>query len=170
MTSGSRFMNTYLNSSGVNVILAQSCRCSMMSSTSPVGSSQHAIRGMEAQSTVEVDLSIKVRVVEDLHGNFFLSTIESLEFIVLDGDVHQQMWRNLARPCKAIIGSLGSTRSRDTLAGNTLSGKVLLGPTRNMSSWPGCTESLYLARPCQALQDLVSVGIFDWAVQLARSY
>ena len=87
MTSGSRFMNTYLNSSGVNVILAQSCRCSMMSSTSPLGSSQHATRGVETQSTVEVDLSVKVRVMEDLHGNFFLSVIEGLEFIVLDGDV-----------------------------------------------------------------------------------
>ena len=87
MTSGSRFMNTYLNSSGVNVILAQSCRCSMMSSTSPGGSSQHATRGVETQNTVEVDLSIEVRVMEDLHGNFFLSVIEGLEFIVLDGDV-----------------------------------------------------------------------------------
>ena len=80
-------MNRYLNSSGVNVILAQSCCCSMMSSTSPVGSSQHAIRGVEAQSTVEVDLAVKVRIMEDLHGNFFLSVIEGLEFIILDGDV-----------------------------------------------------------------------------------
>ena len=86
MTSGSRFMNTY-EQLRVNVILAQSCRRSMMSSTSPGGSSQHATRGVETQTTFEVDLSVKVRVVEDLHGNFFLSMIESLEFTVLDGDV-----------------------------------------------------------------------------------
>ena len=42
---------------------------------------------VETQCTVEVDLALKVRVVEDLHGNFFLSVIEGLEFIVLDGDV-----------------------------------------------------------------------------------
>ena len=80
---------------------------------------------------------------------------------------------NVAESCKALQGDnrlTRPTRSRDTLAGNTLSGKVLLGPTRNTSSWPGCTGSLYLARPCQALQDLVSVGIFDWAARLARSY
>ena len=59
----------------------------MMSSTSPVGSSQHATRDVETQSTAEVDHSIKVHVVEDLHGNFFLSVIEVLEFIVPDGDV-----------------------------------------------------------------------------------
>ena len=58
-----------------------------MSSTSPVGSSQHATRGVETQNTVEVDHSIKVHIVEDLHENFFLSVIEVLEFIVPDGDV-----------------------------------------------------------------------------------
>ena len=80
---------------------------------------------------------------------------------------------NVAESCKALQGDnrlTRSTRSHDTLAGNTLSGKVLLGPTRNTSSWSGCTKSLYLARPCQALQDLVSIGIFDWAAPLARSY
>jgi len=37
--------------------------------------------------TVEVNLFLKVRVVEDLHGNFFLAMIEGLEFWILDGDV-----------------------------------------------------------------------------------
>lgn len=89
MTSGIRFMNTYLNSSGVKVILAQSCRCSMMSKTSPVWSMSIHDRGEygSRKVTVEIDFSLKIRVVEDLHGNFFFSMIECLEFVVLDGDV-----------------------------------------------------------------------------------
>lgn len=37
--------------------------------------------------TVEVNLVVKVRVVEDLHGDLVFRGVEALELLVLDGDV-----------------------------------------------------------------------------------
>ena len=87
MTSGKRFMKTYLKSSGVKTILAQSCRCSMMSSTSPAKNERRTTSDQTVKHTVEVNFPLKVRVVEHLHGDFFLAMVKSLEFWVIDGDV-----------------------------------------------------------------------------------
>ena len=92
MTSGMRVKKTYLKSSSVKTILAQSWRCSMISSTSPSDASAHEVSRRawtrrEAGHTVEIDLALKVRVVEDLHGDLLLAKVLCLEFGVLDGDV-----------------------------------------------------------------------------------
>ena len=37
--------------------------------------------------TIEVDLALKVRVMEHLHGDFFFAMVKRLELRVVDSDV-----------------------------------------------------------------------------------
>ena len=84
--------STYLKSSRVKTILAQSCLLSMMSSTSPIAHSRnvrihnYATRTTREQ-TVEINLPFEVRVMEDLHGYLLLPVVLRLEFRVVDRDV-----------------------------------------------------------------------------------
>ena len=90
MTSGIRRVKTYLKSSGVKLNVAQSCLNSIMSNTSPCMTRQHEVAWLKFEDdehTLEVDFSVKVSIVEDLHRNFLLSTIVDFELGVLDDNV-----------------------------------------------------------------------------------
>lgn len=49
--------------------------------------STHQQKYKVSTRTLEVNFALKIRVVEDLHGNFLLAFVQLLELGVIDGDV-----------------------------------------------------------------------------------
>ena len=65
----------------------------MMSSTSPVefgdvgGEHRDSRRAAHAPLTVEINLALEIRVVEDLHGDFLPSMVLGFQLGVVNGDI-----------------------------------------------------------------------------------